>query len=296
MSNFLMKTAIVFPALLWLFLLVPHQALAESKPEKKDWKVSVQGHGAARAGFENDKGEVSVVGAESSASYKYFTLKYALQSFSWGDKDHLPFGNGRDDPWDELHAVGLDANYLGTVNKNWGYLVGAGIASMFEEETDGSMGGNVRGGLRYTFSKNWRVSLGAVLSHHKIKTQVRPLAGMDWNRGAETGLSVSIGVPRTEVRYRHSARLAVRTALSMDSGMYRLANDSMVQEKGYVETNGFVAGLYLDAEPFENFTLTLGPQYLFGRGFTIYDKHGDKKNAYDVDGALGGVLRLEYKF
>lgn len=296
MGSFFIKTAIVFPALLWLFLLVPHQALAESKPEKKDWNISVQGHGAARAGFENNKGKVSVAGAESSASYKYFTLKSALQSFSWSGKDHLPFGNGRDNPWDELYEVSLDANYFGVMNKDWGYIVGAGIASMFEKETDGSMGGNVRGGLRYALSKNWRVSLGAVFSHHKIKARALPLAGIDWNREAKTGLSASIGVPRTEIRYRHTARLATRLTLGMDSGTYRLANDSTVQKKGYVKTNGFVAGLYLDAEPFENFTITLGPRYLFGRGFTIYDKHGDKKNAYDVDEALGGVLRLEYAF
>jgi len=78
--------------------------------------------------------------------------------------------------------------------------------------------------------------------------------------------------------------------------LYRLADDSTVEGKGYLEDENLAVGLHLDIAISENSFINIGGQYNFEREFAIYDADGSDKSSHDIDGAFGGALRLSHTF
>ena len=288
---------------LHIFLLFPPgpRAWAQS-PSPLKYEIEVGGGGVSSGDIEGGAGggEVSVGHASTGISYRLerfqFRFGYELRDYSWDEVDLLPFGDGRSDPWDQFHRLSLGARHFGQIDEKWGYFLGGSLNASFEEEVSGSLGGGVQAGVSYSPSPPWQMSFGAAASFHEVETRVLPLVGLSWNQRAESGPSFTLGVPKTELRYRFNPQAALSARFSYENAYYRLADASPVDREGYAEEQDLNGGLYLELSPAPNVHLTVGGLYHFERELNIYDKRGKNKRGCDVDDAAGGVLQVKIEF
>jgi hypothetical protein len=274
------------------------QCLAEEQEgHEGGFEAEVEVGGLLDADVGDSKGEVGVNKVEASFSYSGFDLEYGLSSYRWDKVDQLPFGNGSDDPWDSLHEISFSADKTWQANEQWSYFVKGGVSSSFEKEMEDSFEYEVTGAAIYALSPVWQFGLGARLSYDAVdEVEIMPVGGIYWNQSAETGWSACLGVPDTNLKYQFSPRFSSELSFSVDEGLYRLADDSTVEKKGYLENSGMALGLSFDVALSENSLFSIGTEYNFAREFTIYDKDGNEKNNYDVDGALGWFVEFAYEF
>ena len=264
-------------------------------------KIEVHaGGGGVSSGDIKGGGAVSMGQASTGISYRVerfqFNLGYELRDYSWDEVALLPFGDGRTDPWEQFHRLSLGARHFGRIDEQWGYFLGGSLTASFEEEISGSLGGGVQAGFSYTPAPPWEMRLGAAALVHKVGASVLPLVGLSWNQRAESGPSFGLGIPRTELRYRFNPQAALSARFSFARDIYRLADDSPVEPKGYVEERDWHGGLYLELSPAPNVRLTAGGRYHFERELNLYGKNGKNKRGYGVDGAAGGILELRLSF
>lgn len=250
----------------------------------------------ANADFEDRDAGYAATEAEVSLAYKIVEFSYGMRSFDWDDAAKLPFGNGADDPWDELHTLALSASDAGFFSERWGWFWRAGVESAYEDEMDDSFGATAGGGGMYVINEDWNVSFGLMGFAHPVGAKVLPTVAADWRRGAERGFSASIGLPRTHVGYRFDAQWAARLALGMDGNTWRLANDSTVDSKGYVNESALRAGLYMLWTPVVNLDVEIGPELVFGRSVQLYNGDGESRSSYAPENAFGASARAAWRF
>ncbi|MBU1001123.1 MAG: hypothetical protein KKE73_01220 [Proteobacteria bacterium] len=287
-----MKGYLMCAALVLLFA----TAAFAAQDEESKLSVSAEAGGVGQADFDEREGGFSVVETDLSVTYDILRLAYGVRSYDWHDKPALPFGNGSDNPWDELHELELSAQDMGRINKQWSWFYHAAVSVAYEEEMDDSLGLFVAGGASYALNEAWAVQLGLGVTGHKTGWSVLPMLGVLWNQGAEQGFSARIGLPETELAYRFGPEWALRLVGEMEEDTWRLADDSTLLSKGYVQESGLSVGLFADWSPAQNLCLTFGPEVFFERKTTIFNSDGDKRNSYDSDVAAGASLKIGYSF
>lgn len=248
------------------------------------------------ADFSDRDGGCSVVRAKATAAYGVAALSYDLRSFDWDDAADLPLGDGVSDPWDELHSVELSAGGDEPLEGEWGWYWLAGAGAAWEEEMDDSAFVALGLGLTRSLGPDWALRLGALATAHRIRWNLLPMGAVLWRPGAEQGASAVLGAPESSLAWRFDAEWAVRLALGWEGGVWRLADDSPVERRGYVSMTGFKAGLYGEWTSEQGLFLRFGPELAFSRRVEIYDEDGERENAYGLDSALGGSLDLGWRF
>ena len=276
-----------------LMLVFAGTAPALAQTDMPKFEISTRAY--TKGDVDDRNGKYSVTKTNITASYRWFTLSYTHSDYDWKHPGRLPFGNG-DDPWDTFHKLMLDAHTDDYITENLSWFGGATVVSGFEDEMTDSFSLIGRGGLRYAFTPELGVSLGAVGMLSPVHSMALPLVGVHWRNEEDYGFSANIGYPLTSVRYRFNDMLRVRAVNYWSRDVTRLANDSNVRRKGYVEESGYTAGAYLDIMPLPGLTATVGAEYMYDRDMRIYNKSGHRKGKYDVEDAFGGILRLNYKF
>lgn len=262
-------------------------------------KLRLNGDFVSEASFKDDKGDMGRYSAGFRAQMSFLNFSYSMDNFTWKDKDKLPFGNGHDAPWKTLHRLRLGANYGGSLSKNWTWSGGIFGTASYEKEMEDAFGGGARLGVGYQISKRWDVGFGVALFANSISTRVLPyLAGFKYNGKNDQGQGwfLHLGFPGSEVGYAFSDNFALRAGVDTDSKFYRLANDSDVLEKGYVQLEGWQALFRVDYSPIRHLEITAGPTLHFNRNVTTYRHDGDKVTDEDLGNALGGMLQIRYKF
>jgi hypothetical protein len=284
-----------FLCLLPAFLLL---ALSPGTSEAEDLSptVSVEGQYTGRGDLRGDRGSVSSSTGKVVASMLPFTLEYDVSQYSWRGTNRLPFGDKQHKPWDTLHLLSFSFDYETKISGNFGVFAEAVAFAGYEEELTGSLGANLTGGLSYEMQPGLKLNVGVSGLFHEVHSRPLPIIRLDWNQNATQGFSASLGFPENTLAYRFNKAYALRFAQTFDDTIYRLADDSSLGHKSYLESVGVVSGLYLDYSPLPGFTGTIGAQYVLHRKFNMYDPDGNKRDTFSLDNALGGVLRLEYKF
>lgn len=249
-----------------------------------------------QADFDEGDGGFSVVEADLSATYDMLTLAYGVRSYDWDDEASLPFGNGVDEPWETLHELELSLGSSGRIDERWGWFANLGLSAAWEEEMDDALGVSAMGGVNYALTRQWVVMMGLRASGHQVGWSVLPVAAAVWNQGVEEGFSVSIGLPQSELQYRFNPSWAVRLYGKMDSGLWRLADDSTVRAEGYMKESSKVVGLVGEWAPMERMIVTFGPRVYLDREVTFYNKDGDTQDSHDLGTAYGAQLNLIWSF
>jgi hypothetical protein len=236
---------------------------------------------------------LEVMGGPAKGSFK-------LLHFSWENpEDYIIDTNGRD-PWENLYEVTLGANHVGMITARTGYALLLGATTAFERETADSFSFYGGGFGMFTISPKWAISAGAIYSkHQKVEAdfEVIPVANVSWNTTTINGPSFTIGLPETELTWHFSkdTRLTATTS-GFESGIYRLADNSPVREKGYVEFSGTTAALRLDTLIAGRIGLSTGLSQAISRKHNIYDSEGKNEIKYDVEKKPGFFVSLLIPF
>ncbi len=292
-----MKRFLAFLICLLSIAVMPVQA---QEPEgDSQVNVSVRGRYIGSADFSDDEGKAQVTSTELAMEAYGFSFSYTMNNYSWSDKSSLPFGNGSDAPWDRLHKLSLGYQYDGDIDENWEYTLAATVDSAFEEDMSDSFGASFMAGLGYQFNKYWKTYFGGRVAVNDIETEVMPYFAVSYENLAQdgSGTFMTLGLPESEVGYAFNESSTIRATFELAGETYRLADDSTVVKKGYVETSSMLVGLYYDWKPTEAFTMSVGPEYHFDREIQLYNSDGDDRgDAHELDAALGGSLMVGYQF
>ncbi|GAB6178470.1 hypothetical protein JCM16814_33610 [Desulfobaculum senezii] len=264
--------------------------------DREPFAVEAFGGVIGAGDVEDTDGDVSVTSAGVVLQYGNFGLKYNGASYDWGNVDDLPFGSGDEDPWDALHSLSLTYRHVAYREGEVTWMVSGSLLSGFEEEMDSSVSAGLSTIVRYAFDDDWSAGIGAAVQVEPIGIRAFPGLVVLYRSARQEGLSAMLGMPTSTVAYRFSPQWAVKAQASMSGGLYRLADDSSVREKGYVRVSGVASGLYAEWTPTPRVRVTAGPEYHFGRGYTFYDDDGDEKDTYDVDASLGASLKVWVTF
>jgi hypothetical protein len=266
-------------------------------PPRPDWELSLDAGYAAPAEVHGSGAEASATDLKLSAGWKGFSLTYERVDYSWDDPGRLPFNASSGDPWDSLHVVGVGYRHRGFLSPKWMYFAGGAARSAFEEEMDDSWSLRAFGGVGYRFSDKLTLSFGALVSYHKVDTLAIPIMGLTYNRGATQGVSGAVGYPITYLAYHFNPAWAVvLRVVEFDRDYFRLADDSPVERRGYLERQDLSAAAGVKFTPTRLVSLYVGARYYFNREFTIHDEDADRSSTYDLDNAWGGVARVEIAF
>jgi|GEM_PF-925238 len=284
-----------------LLLIAATPVLAEGetdKPRSLSVKAKASVSYSSDADFDGG-GSSSVAALRASLKAAGFSFGYEGRDYGWGDKSSLDFSTGSNDPWDTLHRFSLGYDHKGKINRQWGYTGAITLTSAFENQMDDSYGTAIRGGLMYLYDENLQFMFGARLFKNHIRSSFMPFLGLSYKRLAEdgTGVFMTLGAPGSEVGYVFSEESKIRFNFGVDGRTYRLSDDSTVVESGYMETSAMQLGLYYDWKPTKAFSLSVGPEYSFGREMKFFDDNGDRVgDAEKQDAAAGFRLEFGYKF
>lgn len=125
---------------------------------------------------------------------------------------------------------------------------------------------------------------------------VLPVLGVNWKINPEWELS--LGVPRTELKYQWNERLSLFGGFSMEGNSYAVDNPALVTPSGtpvgdtYVSESEFRALLGLEYKLDSGVKLNLQGGYGFGREFDYHDE--DVK--LETDPAAFGAISVSFDF
>lgn len=216
----------LFMLLITLSMTTPAVAQFDDMPL---FGVELHGEGLPETNFEKNDATMSYIRGGVSLSVLTLNVDYTIDRYSWGKLDKLPFGNGKDDPWKNLHSLSVGGFYGGGINTKWSYLVGLMGSASFEDSLDSSyLDGALAVGAIYSLSDQWNLVGGAGVMYSNAPELVYgdifddpwevipiPVLGFQWNQEAESGPSASVIFPlEATISYRTSdGRLSTSTDL-----------------------------------------------------------------------------------
>ncbi len=260
--------------------------------------LSLMGDWASDAAVKDSGGEVSSYTAGAKLSIGGFYLSAARSTFLWTDAGKLPMGTGGQEPWQHLNLVRLGFKYERGRKRRLGWFAGGEVHSGWEDDLDGeSVGAYAYLGANYTFGNKVLVRLGALGVYHKAESLLLPVVGVRWNMDARRGLMGDVGFPRTTVAWRFNPTWALRLdGMFYDSDYYRLADNSPLEGKGFLERRQMNADLGMEFRPVTDLVVFGGVRYLFAREYKVWNQDGENQRSYDVDPSWGLVFRLDWRF
>jgi len=264
--------------------------------------IQVHGQHLLQGDVQDGPGSVDISRIRAEASLSRYSLRWQTSRYSWHDKGALPFGDGQEDPWSTLHALTFVASHRDRLTQRWSYFVQGALRSGFEDQMDRSVGAAVNGGLVYAWNDTWSIGLGGFVGWDPTSkfafSSTFAMAGpfVRYRSHRAMGLSGVLGFPQSELRYTFTPVWSAWVGLGIDSGTYRLKDDSPVMPQGYVREKYYKAGLYVDITPKRSLLIRFGPTYDFGRRLEFYDSGGGKRRSYDLDAVPGLEARIDWNF
>lgn len=198
---------------------------------------------------------------------------------------------------ENLSAISLDLQAMWRLNDKW--MVNASITPGFygDDEVDFSDGLNAPLMLLGMWQKSESVSVAVGLRVDAFSDMpVLPVLGVNWRIKPEWELS--LGVPRTELKYQWSEQLALYGGFSMEGNSYAVDNPVLLTEAGnpvgktYVSESEFRGLVGLEYKFDSGVKLNVEGGYGFGREFDYHDE--DVK--LEVDPAAFGAVSISFAF
>lgn len=229
-------------------------------------------------------------------SYSYFTLSYDYTDYTWkksGDSGLTASGRT---PWTGLNRVSLGARKNFLLSREWMLSLGGGVNSAFEKEISDSLGARADFSFIRIFDNGWTSGVGVIGLYHPVKSRILPIFNLSYAPAGDLGLSARIGFPETMFRYGFNSHLAARGYVGYSATIYRLKNNSPVQDKGYFRDRAIRLGMDLEFKPFRSMSIALGPYYIVERKWEIYDKNQRRKQRERLENTPGIRMNLSWNF
>lgn len=243
----------------------------------------------SESGYDNNPG-----GREASEVLSGLSLHMDPVEIGYQRVDYTWSGQGKE-PIETLQTI--SASFLKThmFNATWGVTGGISLASRFEEETDDSLSGTLFAAALYR-RNDWIFTFGGGVTTHTIETTGIPFLGAQWRAGNNEGWSLSLGLPKTAVRYHMNPDLGFKLELKPWGGIYRLSDDSVISSEGFLKQEGWITELGLTWRPHPSVLLDGGIAGRFNAEETVYDKNEKKTGTADREDTAGLYLRAQWFF
>ena len=256
--------------------------------------------GVARSDVADTPASYALSGFEIGAALGPAGASFKRLSFDWRRASDFVLDTHGLKPWGDLDEASVVLNWGGTINTQIDYFVMGGATLGYEDQTDDAyslFGGAI---VNVRMSPNWSASAGAILSHHpKVESDFDfvPVLGAAWRADATNGLSVSLGVPTTEIAwiFRPGTRLVLDMS-SFEGGLYRLADDNPLRPSGYLELINSSVSLRCETLLWKRLGLSLGVGQALDREFKLYDANGKNEKTYEIDNKPGFVATVSMAF
>ncbi|WP_415716818.1 hypothetical protein [Maridesulfovibrio sp.] len=247
------------------------------------------------ASFSDASGKLGVLRNTIKVGYSIFELSYGVSNFFWenaGDiSQQISGGDSSNPPFEMLQDLTLEAHLVsGKFYKDWVYWLDCTATSAFEEDFPGALGLGMQGGLAYDF---WK---GSILGSGVKVVAVSPINDELFG-DIELGLVLSVS-------HEAIAEALKLVGFEMDDGKKKTIGmtvamsgfNKIYETDGYVKETQSKFALYLDYSPYENWTLSIGPEYVYDRSYTFYSGSGRKLSAQDLGSAFGGLIKFTWQF
>lgn len=279
----------------------PEQSVSSGDEEEGGLgAVSFAFGGVARSELADTPASYALSGFEIGAALGPVGASFKRLSFDWHRAGDFTADTQGLKPWGDLDETSVALNWGGLMTKRISYLVMGGLTSGYEDQTDDSFYGMAGGMFLLSLSSNWSASAGAILSHHpKVSTHFdfMPVLGVAWRAEAANGLSVSLGLPTTEIAwvFRPGTRLVLDFS-TIEGGLYRLADDNPLRPGGYVEFDNSSLALRFETLLWNRLGLSFGVGQALDREINLYDSHGKNKKSYDIENQPGFLASISMAF
>ncbi len=268
-------------------------------PTPPERTLSLSFGGAMRSGIRGRAAGYGLTVGELEFRSGIFRGGLKVLDYAWSRPDDYVVDTRGRDPWARLHEVSAGL----TRRSRWNGLMVtllAGVQSGFEEQCDNSLGFVAGAFAVYPLGPKWAFTVGVFHSRHpKVRSDLEfmPVLGVSWNARAARGPSVTLGMPRAELAWRFGERtLLALTTSSFEGGVYRLANDSPVRERGYVDLLGVSGALRLETRVFDRATAGVALSQPLYRRHTLHDRDGKNKQRYAVASRPALTVSLSLPF
>ncbi len=265
-----------------------------SRFSKKPY-ITVESSYTLPASFAGASGEVSILRNTVKAGYSIFELSYGLSNFMWdnaGDVSRqISEGESSNPPFENLQDLTLEAHlFNGKLYKDWIYWLDCTATSAFEKDFPGALGLGMQGGLAYDL---WK---GSILGGGVKAVAVSPINDELFG-DIELGLVLSVS-------YEAIAETLKMFGVEMDDGKKKAigmtvamsGSNKIYETDGYVKEVQSKFALYLDYSPDDNWTFSIGPEYIYERSYTFYTSKGRKLSIQDLGDAFGGLVKFVWRF
>lgn len=258
-------------------------------------KISFQSDYISNAKFDGYKGSVKTYKQKIQVNNDIVGVSYSRWHFDWNKEKDLPFYTNKT-PIDSMQSIRLFANLPIPINDKWFMLNMLNVNSTFEKEMSGSYGAGFASFFSYKFNKDHAILLGAFANYHRVKTRVLPVLGYTYRARAKDGVQMVLAFPHAYIGYHVSPELLLNAGVVYSQAVIRLADDSGIAPKGYIEAKDFLGNIGVRYEFSKNFELSADLLYAFKRDFTIYKSDTSKVDIYTIKPSAGGTLKLKYTF
>jgi len=195
-----------------------------------------------------------------------------------------------------MERVKLYANVPVFINDKWFMLNMLNVNATYEKEVANAFGAGVVSFLSYKIDDKHAIQMGAFANYHPVKTLALPVLGYTYRIREKDGLSMVLGFPRAYVGYHVTPKILLNAGMIYSQAVIRLADDSGIEERGYVEAKDFQSNIGVRYEINEHLELSADILYTFKRDFTIYNNDADEINSYGIESSVGAILKLKYLF
>lgn len=258
-------------------------------------KVTFQTDFLSDANFEGFDASVKTYKQKIQINNDMFGMSLSRWDFDWKSEESLPFYNDKS-PIKSMTRLKLYANVPIFINDDWFMLNTLNVNATYEKEYSNAFGAGVLSFLSYKVDEEHAIQIGAFANYHPVKTLALPVLGYTYRIRETDGLSVLLGFPRAYVGYHLNDKLLVNAGIIYSQAIIRLADDSGIEERGYVEAKDFQSNIGLRYEINDQLELSADILYTFKRDFTIYNHDADEINSYGIEPSAGVILKLKYLF
>ena len=258
-------------------------------------KFTFQSDYLSDANFEGFDASVKTYKQQFKINNEMFGFSYNRWDFDWNNEASLPFYKGKT-PIDSMQRIKLYANVPVFINDDWFMLNSINVNATYEKEYSNSFGAGVLSFFSYKVDDEHAIQMGAFANYHPVKTLALPVLGYTYRIRETDGLSVLLGFPRAYVGYHVNKDLLLNAGMIYSQAIIRLADDSGIEMRGYVEAKDYQANIGVRYALSEHLELSADLLYTFKRDFTIFNHDADELESYGIDSSAGVIVKLKYLF